>query len=766
MIKPGMFINERYEIISKIGSGGMADVYKAKCHRLNRFVAIKVLKPEYSNDTSFVSKFRGEAQSAACLSHPNIVGVHDVGEEEGLYFIVMEFVEGITLKSFIERKGKLSIREAIGISIQIAQGLEAAHSHHIIHRDIKPQNIMISKDGKVKVTDFGIAKAATSQTITSNAMGSVHYISPEQARGGFSDERSDIYSLGVTMYEMICGQVPFSGDNTVSVALLHIEEEPTPLKELEPSLPISAEKIIQKCMQKKPERRYSSATELIADLKRALVEPNEDFVKVIPPITNDSPTINFTQDELNQIKSAKNDNENINESVKLDSDIIQKDTKSINEDNELDESEEDSSKEVNPKLEKFLVAGSIIVAIILACIVIAFIGRAFGIFTFFNGSNNHNNLNNNINKEIDGNTNNTDKDNQDKILDEDNVDSKLVTLPDVIDFSVESATKILENVEMKYEIEERETSSVEAGKVLNQEPLGKTKVATGTVVKLTVSKKPDEKTLIVPKVYEYSAEEAKRTIEEVGFTTTYSYQDSDTIQKGYVISTSPVSGTSAVEGSLVTIIVSNGPKEEINDNPEDIQKPEPPEDNNDNTITVETTTVPNVIGMTESSARSTLTSKEISVEVSYESSETTDKGKVMYQNPVSQTVLEKWATVKITISTGPKEPDIPNIPEPDTPEPDTPEPDIPDTPSYKYVGNLSLGEAANPFMDDMESGNITIDIEQDGAVWTVYNNTLSGSDFSINVSIDGKSDSPGIAKMYLNDSLCGQWTINFEKVEN
>ena len=221
MINPEMMISDRYEIIDRVGSGGMADVYKAKCHRLNRYVAIKVLKQEYSSDAKFVAKFRGEAQSVAGLSHPNIVNVYDVREDNGLYYIVMELVEGITLKKFIETKGKLDVKEAVGIGIQIAQGMEAAHNNHIIHRDIKPQNIIISKEGKVKVTDFGIAKAATSNTITSNAMGSVHYISPEQARGGYSDEKSDIYSLGVTLYEMLSGKVPFEGESTV-LSLIHI----------------------------------------------------------------------------------------------------------------------------------------------------------------------------------------------------------------------------------------------------------------------------------------------------------------------------------------------------------------------------------------------------------------------------------------------------------------------------------------------------------------------------------------------------------------
>ncbi len=199
MVKPGMFISDRYEIIEKVGSGGMADVYRAKCHRLNRYVAIKILKPEFSADKNLVTKFRAEAQSAAGLSHPNIVSVYDVGDDGDLHYIVMELVEGITLKKFIEKKGRLEIKEAIGIAIQISQGLEAAHDNHIVHRDIKPQNIIISREGKVKVADFGIAKAVTTNTVTQNAVGSVHYLSPEQARGGYSDEKSDIYSLGVTM---------------------------------------------------------------------------------------------------------------------------------------------------------------------------------------------------------------------------------------------------------------------------------------------------------------------------------------------------------------------------------------------------------------------------------------------------------------------------------------------------------------------------------------------------------------------------------------
>ena len=219
MVKIGMMVADRYEVLDKVGAGGMSDVYRAKDHKLNRFVAIKVLKQEFSENTEFRSKFRMEAQAAAGLMHPNIVNVYDVGEESGFSYIVMELVEGITLKKYIEKKARLSVKEAVSIAIQVARGIEAAHNNHIIHRDIKPQNIIISKEGKVKVTDFGIAKAATSNTITSNVMGSVHYTSPEQVRGGFSDEKSDIYSLGITLFEMLTGRVPFNGETTVGSAL-------------------------------------------------------------------------------------------------------------------------------------------------------------------------------------------------------------------------------------------------------------------------------------------------------------------------------------------------------------------------------------------------------------------------------------------------------------------------------------------------------------------------------------------------------------------
>ncbi|MBQ2986894.1 MAG: Stk1 family PASTA domain-containing Ser/Thr kinase [Tyzzerella sp.] len=301
MIKEGVLLGGRYEIIDKIGSGGMANVFKAIDRVLNRYVAVKVLKKEFSEDENFVKKFWSEAQSAAGLTHANIVNVYDVAEDRGLYYIVMELVEGITLKDYIQKKGRLTPKEVIGITMQVSSAMDAAHNNNIVHRDIKPQNIIISKEGKVKVTDFGIAKATSSNTISTNVMGSVHYTSPEQARGGFSDAKSDIYSLGITMYEMITGELPFDGDSTVSIALKHLQEDIIPPSELVPEIPYSLEQIIMKCTQKSADRRYANVAALARDLKRSIQEPDGDFVK-IAPLTSPTNTVIVTPEEMARIQ--------------------------------------------------------------------------------------------------------------------------------------------------------------------------------------------------------------------------------------------------------------------------------------------------------------------------------------------------------------------------------------------------------------------------------------------------------------------------------
>ncbi len=308
MLNQGTYFQDRYEILGRIGSGGMSVVYKAKCHTLDRLVAIKVLKEEFASDENFVSKFKMEAQAAARLSHPNIVNVYDVVDEGNLHYIVMELIEGITLKSYIEKKGFLENKEAIGIAIQVAQGIAAAHEQHIIHRDIKPQNIIISRDGNVKVADFGIARAVSSQTMNATAVGSVHYISPEQARGGYCDERSDIYSFGITMYEMVTGRVPFEGDNTVAVALAHLETPITPPSQLNPVVSSGLEQIILKCTQKKPDRRYSSIGDVITDLRHVMVDPDYDIYGAVSQTDEENDpyvTRPISREELSQIQERR-----------------------------------------------------------------------------------------------------------------------------------------------------------------------------------------------------------------------------------------------------------------------------------------------------------------------------------------------------------------------------------------------------------------------------------------------------------------------------
>lgn len=418
MLKEGIFIQGRYEIVGKIGAGGMADVYKARDHKLNRFVAVKVLKAEFREDKAFITKFRAEAQAAAGLAHPNIVNIYDVGEEKGVYFIVMELVEGITLKEYIAKKGRLAVREATSIAIQVSQGLEAAHNSGIIHRDVKPQNIIISTDGKVKVTDFGIARAATNNTISTAVMGSVHYTSPEQARGGYSDAKSDIYSLGITLYEMLTGHVPFDGESTVAIAIKHLQEEMKSPEVYVADLPRSTVQIIYKCTQKSPDRRYANMTELIRDLKESLVNPEGDFVQIA---TNPGGrTVVISKEELGAIKegynSARSGQENIYRQPVSQQDNLQgpadngsyrngynnessydpytygMDSRTYgnhsydypgeefdkNRTYQYDEEDEDSL--LNPKLEKIMTVGSIIIAILIAAIFLGLIANALGIF--------------------------------------------------------------------------------------------------------------------------------------------------------------------------------------------------------------------------------------------------------------------------------------------------------------------------------------------------------------------------------------------------
>jgi len=315
----GKILGGRYELLEKIGGGGMAVVYKAKCHLLKRYVAVKILRPDLVENEEFVARFKRESQSAASLSHPNIVSMYDVGQEGDIHYIVMEYVDGMTLKDYIRKKGRLSSEEAVKIASQICSALQHAHENNIVHRDIKPQNILINKEGNVKVADFGIARAVTSATVTmagANVIGSVHYFSPEQARGGYVDKKSDIYSLGIVLYEMTTGVVPFEGDSAITVALKHIQEKVTPPGEINPDIPKSIQYIIQRAIEKDLDKRYNDTAEMLADLKRALVEPDGAYVKqfddddqatrVVPALRNiDDDDNDQTREYRSKDKSGK-----------------------------------------------------------------------------------------------------------------------------------------------------------------------------------------------------------------------------------------------------------------------------------------------------------------------------------------------------------------------------------------------------------------------------------------------------------------------------
>ncbi len=615
MISPGMMISDRYEIIDRVGSGGMADVYKAKCHRLNRYVAIKVLKQEYSSDAKFVAKFRGEAQSVAGLSHPNIVNVYDVGEDNGLYYIVMELVEGITLKKFIEKKGKLDVKEAVGIGIQIAQGMEAAHNNHIIHRDIKPQNIIISKEGKVKVTDFGIAKAATSNTITSNAMGSVHYISPEQARGGYSDEKSDIYSLGVTLYEMLSGKVPFEGESTVTVALAHIQDEAVPLEELDPTIPMSLSKIVQKCMQKKPDMRYMSSAALISDLKRALSEPDGDYVNIVDDEDDFSPTIKFSSDDVNNIKDAA------------------KGRYTPEEQQEEQPEEETSEDAIDPRLEKILKVCSIVVAAVIVVVIFLIIGKVCGWWG---------------QKSIKEDKTVTSVVTEAPVKETPNVTEApkagMVDVPDITNRTLEEAQEILGEKKLKWRllpVESDETPNT----VLEQDPEDGSSVEEYSRVTIKYSKGSSGVT--IPDLVKYTKDNAIRKLQSLGLTVSSTVtQYSDTVNEGLVCGTDPVVGSSVKSGSTVKLIISKGPE-------------------SDNVI------MPNIVGIKEAVALDRLTARGLTgntTNISYIYSDKYAKGIVVGQAIEAGTKVPVGTVVDYTVSMGTKTSKPTPTPKP-TPEP-------------------------------------------------------------------------------------------------
>ncbi len=495
----GKVIGNRYEILEKIGEGGMATVYKARCNILKRYVAVKVLRDEFITDDEFIKRFNSEAQSAASLTHPNIVSIFDVGHEENIYYIVMELVQGKTLKEIINEDGVLPWKWSINIAIQVASALETAHRNNIIHRDIKPHNIIITEDGIAKVTDFGIAKAVSNSTITAfgTTIGSVHYFSPEHARGGYTDAKSDIYSLGVVMYEMLTGRVPFDADTPVSIALKHMQEKPVEPIKLNPAIPFAINKIIMKAMEKDISLRYQSATEMLKDLSLSLKDPEGSFVK------RNSETMRYTQ----RIPTL---NENIEESAQ----------------------ERRTNTKPKGKLARYFeqhpTAKKVWITVIILLIIV--LVPVIGYFT--------------TKLILDGGS------------------TSQIELKNLAGLSVEEAKKLYEGENINIEIaEEVYNKEVEEGKIISQIPPfeeDKT-IDENSTIKLTVSKGTEmvkiEKANVVGKKYEevekYLKDELKLEIEKIEET-------SKTVEEGNVIKYSPDDEKEIETGSTVKVYVSKG----------------------------------------------------------------------------------------------------------------------------------------------------------------------------------------------------------------
>lgn len=632
MIKTGTILGDRYEILEKIGTGGMAEVFKGKDHKLNRYVAVKVLKEEFRDNDGFVKKFKEEAQAAAGLAHPNIVNVYDVGDENGIYYIVMELVEGITLKNYIERKGRLTIKEATSIAIQVSAGLEVAHNNHIVHRDIKPQNIIISREGKVKVTDFGIAKATTSQTTTSSAMGSVHYASPEQARGGYVDHRSDIYSLGIVMYEMVTGRVPFDGETAVTVAVKHLQEQMVPPSKYCPEIPYSLEQIIKKCTEKSPDRRYQDIGDLMADLKQSLVDPDGDFVQMVD-LDEQAKTVIMTKGTTSKVKESRRVN-------------LSKDEDEDEDDEEEDEDSEDDEddEELSPTVERAMTIAGVVLAVIIVIIMLLLFSKVLG-----------------IGKK--SNTDTSDSQQTEQSADEEDDSSSAsqgntVNMPSLLGKTYAEARTVLEELGLKIERGESEKSNqYSAGQIIAQSEESGNSVKVGTTVTVTLAAAGSTASsdgtsstgsttssttttttnskVTVPSVVGKDENAAKSAITAAGLTVgTVSEASSDTVESGLVISQSPSANSETESGGKVNIVLSSGPnKKKVTD----------------------------VIGHESSRAQSELAGDGFKVEVKETYSDDMRAGLVVSTSPDRGTYVQPGSTVTITVSKGREQVTIPSV---------------------------------------------------------------------------------------------------------
>lgn len=553
----------RYELLEKIGDGGMAVVYKARCRLLNRFVAIKILKPEFARNPDIIESFRRESQAAAGLSHPNIVGIFDVGREGNLHYIVMELIEGQTLSKMIEKEGPIEYHKVIDITKQIASGLSYAHKHHIIHRDIKPHNILMTSDGVAKIADFGIAKAMSESMDDDSeemVMGSVHYFSPEQARGGYVDEKSDIYSLGIVMYEMLTGRVPFDAETPVQVALMHINEQMVPPSRYVPTIPPRLEAIILKATAKVQVSRYANADEIIKEL-----------------------------DKIELISSVVGEEAVAPEIRKADKAVREK-----QKDDEVKEKKKRNKKNSEGNSRKYIIIGAVLLAAVAVAAAIFVFGGGKGKvvvpdlrgYTYEEAEQELESLGLEIEK---GNEVFSDEYEEGRIVSQSpkpdmevkkgksirvNISkgSGMETVPNVIGMTESQAREALEAKGFQLGRVTEEESSQVAGTVVRQSPGSGTEADSGSAVDIVIAKEVQKQQVPMPGLLGKSLASAQAAIENAGLTVgnvTYAY--SSDYPEGQVMEQQYGSGTSLDKGTSVSIVISKGPEPQEPEDPSDAE---------------------------------------------------------------------------------------------------------------------------------------------------------------------------------------------------
>ena len=607
----GRLLDDRYEILEVIGTGGMAVVYKALCHRLNRLVAIKILKDEYSGDEEFLRRFRAEGEAVAMLSHPNIVQVYDVSSADNANYIVMELIDGISLKQYMEVKGVLNWKETLHFSMQIAKGLEHAHSRGIVHRDIKPHNIMVLKDGSVKVMDFGIARVMSkSNTLTKEALGSVHYISPEQAKGGYTDNRSDLYSLSVVMYEMMTGRPPFDGESPVAVAIQHINGGAPRPSSLNPNIPVGMEQIILKGMSLEPKDRYASATEMLQDMEEFRKNPAVDFhysgsAPAGSPIVVKGIPQTYPKTTAERVAQAKNGQTGhgsdggrprtpARRSANTGTISQRQNTDAIRR-AQLRRKEEERKRSENTR---------VATAAIIVCSIAALAAILTFLMAVFNGALLHQ-------------------------------DRDLVEVPNLVgSYYSEELEEYYKDFALRFQPQQYDATFAK-GQIMDQEPAPGSKVMKGTEIVITVSLGEEPVVKVMEDLTDVNVEEAKSFLTGQGFATIVRKEPSDHIGLDKVIRTDPPAGTQLTEGQTINIWVSSGP---------------------------ETMTMPNVVGMEREEAIKQLSQlQNIRVTEQTEASEYVDKGSVIRTDPKTGTELQPGQNVVVYISTGPEYGEMPNV---------------------------------------------------------------------------------------------------------